>query len=276
MKIALLILCHKNPDQIKKFINLMKSDLFDIFIHVDKKSQMELTHLESDSVHILPESKRVNVTWGGLSQIDATLNLIQYANQYGNYDYYWLCSGQDIPVKSIEYMRKFFVDHSSNEFINLFQTLNNGGKQNNYDKRNDLYYPIWIQGLKLWQRILKRLYVEITGGYNKTSIARRKNYTGMKFFYGSQWWCLSGEAIRWILVYIENHDGYYQFFRNVTTPDECFFHTLIMNSPYALKRQEYLHYIDWSNGGNSPKMLDNKDLDTAQKSKYLMARKVEF
>ena len=48
-----------------------------------------------------------------------------------------------------------------------------------------------------------------------------------------------------------------------------------MNSPYKNKRQDYLHYIDWSFGENSPKNLDMSDIDSMMKSGKLMARKFE-
>jgi hypothetical protein len=59
-------------------------------------------------------------------------------------------------------------------------------------------------------------------------------------------------------------------------PDESFFHTLVLNSPFAKDRKDYLHYIDWSDSGNSPKTLTLKDLDKIVASPFLMARKLDF
>ena len=48
-----------------------------------------------------------------------------------------------------------------------------------------------------------------------------------------------------------------------------------MNSEFAFFRMEYLHYIDWSEGNSSPKILKCTDLDKAFSSRKLMARKVD-
>ena len=45
------------------------------------------------------------------------------------------------------------------------------------------------------------------------------------------------ETIDWIMQYITTHPEYYKFYENATCPDESFFQTLVMISPYADKKQ---------------------------------------
>lgn len=151
-----------------------------------------------------------------------------------------------------------------------------GGYANNYDKRTDIYYPYSVLGNTLPKRIAKRALVELTGGYNRTwPIFRRKQLENVDFYFGSQWVCISGEMEKWVEEYIKNHPEFIEFYRHTNCPDESFFQTLLMNSPYQNRRQDYLHYIDWSFGGNSPKNLDVSDIDRMMKSGKLMARKFE-
>ena len=151
-----------------------------------------------------------------------------------------------------------------------------GGYTNNYDKRTEIYYPYSVLGNTLPKRIAKRALVELTGGYNRTwPIFRRKQLENVDFYFGSQWVCISGEMEKWVEEYIKNHQEFIEFYRHTNCPDESFFQTLLMNSPYKDRRQDYLHYIDWSSGGNSPKNLDVSDIDRMMKSGKLMARKFE-
>ena len=83
-----------------------------------------------------------------------------------------------------------------------------------FDKRNSLYYPKWIMGNTLVQRILKRLYIELTGGYDKTLFLNRKNTTKFKFYFGSQWWCLNNKTIEWMIKYCDEHKEYFNFYKN--------------------------------------------------------------
>ena len=66
------------------------------------------------------------------------------------------------------------------------------------------------------------------------------------------------------------------FFATCSTPDESFFHTLVMNSPYVEGVKDYLHYIDWSEDKNSPKTLTIEDLEKIRDSGKLMARKFDI
>ena len=42
------------------------------------------------------------------------------------------------------------------------------------------------------------------------------------------------------------------------------------------KREDYLHYVDWSEGGNSPKTLTIDDYEKLKASDKLMARKFDI
>lgn len=42
MKLAILLLCHKNPEQINLFLETLHHPDIEFFIHVDKKTNMHL------------------------------------------------------------------------------------------------------------------------------------------------------------------------------------------------------------------------------------------
>lgn len=152
-----------------------------------------------------------------------------------------------------------------------------GGTENNYDKRTAIYFPASVLGNGLIQRIAKRTLVELTGGYNRTfSIFRRKAPDDMKFYFGSSWICLSGETERWMESYLEAHPEYIRFYKNANCPDESFFQTLVMKSPFEDKREDYLHYVDWSEGANRPRTLTTADYEKLMASEKLMARKFDL
>lgn len=278
MKLAILLLCHKNPDQIVTLVHALEHSDIDVYIHIDKKSDIALSFAEeSGGVFVLPSQLCVDVQWGSISQVDATLNLLEYAMHLGKYDYYWLCSGQDYPIKSMDQIIRFLQKSNQKNYINFFKSKNfEHIKENNYDKRNSIIYPDWMFSRNICKRILKRIYVKLTGGYEKTfCIFRRKNSTGMQFYFGSSWWCLNGATIAWIMDYIKTNSEYYHFFASCMNPDESFFHTLVKNSPYGSQCEDYLHYVDWSEGKSSPKTLRIEDFEYICASPKFMARKFD-
>ncbi len=277
MKIAVLIQCHKNPAQINKMLNALRHPSITFFVHVDKKSSIGKALLSGKDVIQLPDTQRVDVQWAKISQIDATLNLLEYARKKDSYDFFWLCSGQDFPIKPTDQIVRWFEEHSENDFLELFPSKNTGlDHENNYDKRNAVYFPNWMLGRGSVQRVAKRLYTELTGGYNNTfRYARRSPVNHMRFFFGSSWICLTRRTLDWITDFLNSHPEYYEFFKNCNCPDESFFQTLVMNSPYADYRMDYLHYVDWSEGNSNPKVLRTEDLDRLLASDKLMARKFD-
>ncbi len=274
----MLILCHKAPEQIKMFIKAMKNSDITFFLHVDKKSKIDTRELEQENVIFISDQDRVDVQWAKISQVDAELALLNKAYHTGEFDYFWLCSGQDFPIKSTRYIISKLSQNTSINYLNLFDTLNyNLGRCCKYDKRNQIKFENWIISRNLFVRVLKRGYIELTGGYNKTfKIFRRNNFTGLKFYFGSQWWCLNRGMIKWIFEYLKKNPMYYKYFSKCLCPDESFFHTLVMNSPYRGTVRDYLHYIDWSEGKNSPKILTVNDIPSILKSDKLMARKFDI
>ena len=276
MKIAVLIQCHKNAKQINLLLNKLNHPDIDCYLHIDKKADFEEQVIHRENVFVLPREKRVSVKWAQISQVDATLNLLHMANG-GGYDYYWLISGQDWPLRSTDEIINFFKKHNGENFVRYWNSKNYGKhQQNNLDKRHQIYFPLDIIGRKSWQKIVKRVYVELTGGYNKTWKIFMRKQLETDFYFGSSWWALTGETVEWIINYLGQHEDYYIFYKNTVCPDESFFQTLVMMSPYADNKTDYLTYLHFSEGANSPDILRASDFPQAKESGCLVMRKVDM
>lgn len=277
MKLAILIQCHKNPEQINRLLERLDHPSVDCFVHIDKKQKFADQIIKRKNVYVLSESERVSVEWAQISQVTATLNLLTAAYSTEKYDYYWLISGQDWPLVAVEKIVDFFENHKGSNFVQFWNSTNHGTNQrNSLDKRNELYFPLGIIGRKLWQKVVKRAYVEITGGYNKTWKIFLRQQPEYQFYFGSAWWALNRETVEWMKEYLEKHEEYYNFYRNAVCPDESFFHTLVMLSPYANENTDFLTYVRFQKGANSPDILTQKDYAEAVNSKYLVMRKVDM
>ncbi len=277
MRLAFLIQCHKNAEQINCLLDVLKNDNVDFYIHLDKKSNIENQIQKRDDIYFLSECERIDVKWGTFSQVQATLNLLNKAISVKKYDYYFLISGQDFPIQPIDNLLSYLSDNENCNFLNLFPSLNNGlQRQNNYDKRNQIVFCEWLLKRTFLIRVIRRLWVAVTGGYNKTfKLFKRENNLNVKFYFGSQWWCLNSVFVCYLNKYLTETPQYIEFFKKTSCPDESFFQTLLMNSPFADTRRDYLHYIDWSEGKSSPKNLSKDDLPLILESNKFMARKID-
>ena len=95
MKIAYLILAHKNPRLLKKTVEALSCDDCAFFIHIDKKSNIaDFSEIRGENVFF--SAKRVPVYWGEFSQVRAILRLIRQALECSErYDYFVLLSGSE-------------------------------------------------------------------------------------------------------------------------------------------------------------------------------------
>ena len=166
MKLAILLLCHKNAEQINLFLDTLKHPDIEFFIHMDKKAKIEEKIEKMKDIKGGKEGRSVEGSWGEFSQTQATLNLFSAASEMGNFDYYWVCSGQDFPIVSADKIINYFQKHAGKNFVSLWPSYsyNNANKKNHLDKRNDLYFPTFLMGRTLIKRIMKRIYIEISGG----------------------------------------------------------------------------------------------------------------
>ena len=119
-KHAYLIIAHKDDLTYRTLLRLLDDPRNDIFVHMDIKNvdyDVEKVNNYIQNGRIV-HTKRTNVTWGGYSQINAELLLLEYAT-LGNikYDYYHLISGQDLPIKGQDYIHEFFNRNLGKEFI---------------------------------------------------------------------------------------------------------------------------------------------------------------
>ena len=273
-KLAILVLAHKNPEQLNALTESLYHPNIDIYIHIDKKSKMDINQIISrDNVFILEEEWRVPVFWGQISQLDATLNLLRKAHTAKKYSYYVLISGEDFPCKSIDEI--YELAKTAENRISFWQSLNNGTGFNNLDKRCSIYFPRWMITRKLMGKILKKMWIILSGGYNRTfEILKRKNNT--KFYHGPSWWGLNFETIDFILNYIDENPSFYKYFRNCSNPDESFFQTMVMLSPYANSSTKFLTYVYFLQGKNSPELLTKEDCKKAIESEFYFMRKVDL
>lgn len=80
-----MVQCHKKPEQVNLLLNALDDPDLDIYIHIDKKSNIKSGIKAGQQIHILPDEYRVDVGWAVFSQVEATLNLMKYASAHGDY-----------------------------------------------------------------------------------------------------------------------------------------------------------------------------------------------
>lgn len=275
MNIAFLILCHKNPDQINVLIR--KLSPYNIFIHIDKKNYDEISDklIKDTNVKILPKENCYSIDWGSNEMVRATLELIKCAlNSTHNFLHFCLLSGQDLPLIDLGNLDKV-LDKDTN-YIDIIDQSN--PEYNRYLKLYEIPYPSWMSANKIFNKIIKRIYMLITGGFKNTfKIFKRKKPMKGEFYFGSQWWILNRGFVLYLIDFIEDNNYFLSYFDKCIIPDECFFQTIIKNSKYNKNISNSLTYVNWNGGRRSPDTFKITDISKLKnlKKNYLFARKFD-
>lgn len=272
MKMAIVIQCHTNSRQINSIIDYFDANLIDIYIHVDKKSNIFGEIKQKSNVYMIED--RIDVKWGDFSQVKATLIAFRCIRKSNiKYNYVHLISGQDYPIKNNDEFRNFFKDNHT-EFIEATSLPASFLSKNGVD-RYKVYYPSWIidRPTNIFKRILRIIYREFV---LITKIFERQNELVDKIYYGSQWFSITFECMNYILEKVERDLNLTQFFNNSIYSDEMFFQTIILNSPFAKNVvSKNLRYIDWSEKKASPKTLTCEDIKSILQTDNFFARKID-
>lgn len=115
MRHAYLIVAYKNPKQLEVLVRLLDDSRNDIYIMIDKKSEGFPKNLRGTySKVIYVES--IPIYWGNYTQIEAELKLFKAAAN-GNYGYFHILSGMDLPLTNQDIIHEFFDSHPDHEFL---------------------------------------------------------------------------------------------------------------------------------------------------------------
>ena len=137
MRHAYLIMAHHEPEILKLLLSRLDHSDNDFYVHLDRKSSVnpdEIASAVKQSNLVFVERKRIS--WGDYSQIDCEMRLLESAVP-GNYDYYHLITGVDLPLKSKEEIDQFFRQNNGAEFISFDREAN---ETRDFVRRYDGYH----------------------------------------------------------------------------------------------------------------------------------------
>lgn len=283
MKHAYLIMVHKNSYTLEKLLQLIDYLDNDIFIHVDKKCvDFDFEYYKSilKKSEIYYTSNRIDVAWGGFSQVEAEIVLIKSAlNCKNNYSYFHLLSGQCLPLKSQSEIH-LICDTNNKCYLNLGNiTLNDCFESNKFYYRASVYHFLQKYRNKFKNNIfniiitfIDRCLIGIQLYILHIDLIKRK---GINLACGSNWFSLPYDAIEYI---VENEDKIHYYFKHASFCDELFIQTIFNESDNFKNRiVDNKRFIDFerSNIYGHPYIWREKDFEELINIDCFFARKFD-
>jgi hypothetical protein len=266
MKIAHLILVHKNPKQLARLMDRLKHPDADIYIHLDAKTDIEPFEKLLQRPNVYAIKKRIKVYWGSYSIVQATLNgFSQILDARKGYSYINLLSGDDYPIKPVEQIHSFFADNPDRLFMEYL-----------------------TEDSAWWSKVKSRVTQYHLTDYNfpgkyivqslmNSFFPARKRPARLAYVGKSQWLTITEESAGYVLNYLAANPKVIDFFKLSWGSDEVVIQTILYNSHLKFKiENNNLRYIDWSADDVSPKTLNMDDAESLLKSTALYARKFDL
>jgi len=271
MKIAFLISAHTDLPQLQRLCRKL-ADYGDCFIHIDRKTNDSYVVQLKDYLHTIQGtfcivSQRINVCWGGYSQIKATQILLDEAINHSKekYERIFLLSGLCYPLFSKSQMCDYCAKHANEQYMSAYNISK--GSDRRQKERVVLYH--YFRDINLPHKsFLRRALIGGTKLILKALGVRKPPFLQVKgkrwdVFYSSQWFGLTGECAEYVLENLKHNSVLIKYFNTAYASDELTVATIVMNSEFGktckkinnpdfekLSSLHYLHYTDhiWTYG----------------------------
>lgn len=270
--LAFVVLAHGEWSTLARLVDVIAADPCDtVVIHVD--SRLDWRKRKAVSEYFKPRTNvlvvsEVRCKWGGIGLVDATLASLRHLQGTGRaYGHVSLLSGTDYPIKPVNMLRSFLFENSNCQFIEAYNFYTERWIMCGiYAERFEYWFPFARSGLftrpfQLWYRLMIALDI------------RRPMDPEFIPYSGSQWWTLGRDVLEWILRDAKTNKLRARM-KSTFIPDEMFFQTLIMSSPFSRSVvSRNLRHIEWLPTG-TPRVFSIEDLDCLRGSSSFFCRKL--
>jgi len=264
MKLAHLILAHKDPVLLERLVRTLQHENADIFIQLDKKANIDDFKYIENIGNTRFISDRVDVGWCCYSTIDATLKgfeqILLLKNDYSHIN---LISGQDYPLKPIELIQQHFFANPDTTFIHNASIADNEWEDGKVRFTKYSFGDFKIPGKYQLQAFVNAI------------LPLRKLPAGLKPYGRSQWLTITPVCAQYAIDYLKNNPHVKRYFKTVWAVDEVFFQTILTNSPHKDSLTNYnLRFIELD-AGKRPINYTMADADKLTKTDAFFARKFD-
>lgn len=212
-KQAVCIMAHKNIEQLEILLQLLDHPLIDIYLHLDSKSsinpKMDVDCPKFSKLIFVP---RHDTRWGDISQVETEMELFRAVYNSGvHYERVHLISGQDLPVKTVDYILEYFEkeENKNKEFISI--------EKDQVEIRRLKYY--WLYTKHMRQGVIYKIIRHGALIVQKVMGINRLKRLPLAYKKGSNWVSLTHSAVNRL---VESWPKYAKYFNKTVCCDELY------------------------------------------------------
>ncbi len=295
MKVLYLIQTHKNPEQIYRLVQTIKTSSPESHIlvsHDFTSCKLDAVKLQSiPGVDVI--SKGSKGVRGDFSLVQAYLDAISWLLS-NNIKFDWLTnlSGQDYPTQSLCLFESLLANTKFDGFLQHRDLLSKHSYYGIRESRARYFYQYWNSGIELtkWQRgLLKPLrvivnntqpFIKIDSSYQLSLGIRAFSHPFAQNFvcYGGSFFkTISKDCACYLYNFLKTRPDLVNYYKRTRNSDESLMQTILVNSGLFNFSSDYKFYIDWTGTQHGhPRILTSKDYPALIKDDIYFARKFDM
>jgi hypothetical protein len=305
MRVAFLVLNHRQPEQLLRLLSTLRSQLPDspIVVHHDvfHVDIPEALIEPFGDVHLLRSGRRI--FWGDSSITDVCCWAMAWMREHLEFDWMVLLSAQDYPIKPLAGLAydlerggadAVFQASPLSQLPGTFERISTrhrylfqyqparAGRQGARSRGARTFLRrrtrSLVAALNIAQPLFKLYWLPDGMPYRLGWRARKTPFSrNLPCWKGSQWFALSRGALEYVLTYLDDHPQYVDYYRRTMVPDESMIATVVFNSPHlqvAKRDVTYTRWTSWRSG--HPDIFEAVDLPELMAVPQYFARKFDI
>lgn len=265
---AFVITAYQSPAYLSTLVNSITQEGNRAYVHIDAKSTMGEQDLTLNNPELVSVYKQYAVNWGGYNHLLAIIFLLKQIPD--DVEYVHTISGQDTLVRSKAQFDLFFSNQEQS-FMTLAPLEDTEiGVQRRVEGYN--LFPNADSRKPVYKMLNRSMWLI------RKALRMNKRRIGVfdRIYKGMVWASLPYAQVKYVLQYIEDNPSYMKRLKHTLLPEEFFFQTILMNSPYKnMIVPQNLRYTLWKEKhGSAPAILDEADYTNIMNSDCFFARKI--
>jgi hypothetical protein len=284
-KIGFVILSYMDPPQVLRLIRSLQRVYADppiVCHHNFSQSQLSLDKFPSEVRFVSPH---VNTRWGHFSVVTAALRALEVLYREAAPDWFFLLSGTDYPIMRSEKVLDELMSSGMDALLDFREVTKIPSDLRPSTSKNPALQSFELpRNIRLaWGRYVSaNVWIPIIRSGPRIGrhtaflpFEARRSPFGEKFkcFYGDHWFAGNRRAADVLLHPTDKHLQLRRHLRWRSVPEECYYHTVLANTPHLKIGTATRRFCKWRHGAAHPEILEMDDLQEIMLSNAYFARK---
>lgn len=232
MKPIFLVYTFQDAEHLRELVTVLSP--YEVFVHVDAKVDLSpFATAVAGCTNVRMLQDRVQVNWGGYSQVRAIRALVRSALEIASADdYLVLLSGSDYPLRAVDELVAHFEEHRGRQFLRAFEIAKSEEKYRRQIDRShhrDMRFLSKRTGNKVLRKIRNGIIRLIDGPLSTTRSPAPP--AGLRIGHGGTHFALTAECLRAMETLVTPEVE--RYFARVFCPEEKFYQSLILRTRFA-------------------------------------------